>query len=73
MGFMKTENIKELNKMPRFTTTDLEAWVIKANISQDDARCVDVSIANEIIDRLRRLDVLKHDLDVAFFSLDTGV
>ena len=59
MSKMKNEDIKKLNEEPRFTTSELEAWVIHANISQVDARCVDVSIANEIISRLRERDELQ--------------
>jgi len=76
MGKMKNEDIKELNEMPRFDTSDLEAWVIKASAilySEDSVWRGAEGVPNEIIDRLRRLDVLKHDLDVVVSSLNTGV
>jgi len=72
MGFMKNEDVKVLN----LCTEDLIAYIIRADYTMGKAeeRVVsDAECVNEIIDRLRRLDVLKHDLDVVINSLDTGV
>ena len=72
MSKMKNEDIKILN----LTTEDLIAYIIRADyvMGKVEERVVsDAECVNEIIDRLRRLDVLKHDLDVVINSLDTGV
>uniref|UniRef100_A0A6H1ZGA4 Uncharacterized protein n=2 Tax=viral metagenome TaxID=1070528 RepID=A0A6H1ZGA4_9ZZZZ len=72
MSKMKNEDIKVLN----LCTEDLIAYIIRADhaLGETEERVVsDQECVNEIIDRLRRLDVLKHDLDVVINSLDTGV
>ena len=71
MSKMKNEDIKVLN----LCTEDLIAYIIRADYVMgkveervvSDAECVD-----EIISRLKRFDVMIHDLDVMINSLDTG-
>ena len=62
MGFMKNEDIRVLNDTYRFTTQELEAWVIHAEYAMGcdgEGNKGDDDKLHEIIDRLRELDELK--------------
>ena len=61
MGYMKAENIRELNEEPRFTTPDLEAWVIMATnmLGGQTYDKSDEYVAKEIISSLRERDELQ--------------
>jgi len=69
--------IKEIDiKVQNMRTEDLIAYIIRGAYvigKAGESIVGDYECVNEIISRLKRFDVMIHDLDVAINSLDTGV